>query len=471
MNFLLIRATQGVSLFLKKTPQTAPYPFSPPLDLLYLASGLETTGHTAIVLDLSAEPQPKDILQHSLTGIDVAILRVTLGSHHAPQSIAAFIHDHDPHIPILLIGTYCQTRPGHALKDIPSAKISIDTEAEFHIPSIINTLTGHQPLSSTPGISYRDHEIIKQGPSTSPTSDLDILPFPARHLVSAYDYGRFNGIHLSKPPFTSLMTSRGCPFHCRFCTSHIISPSYRTRTPANVLDELIEISSSHHSVMIEDNNFLADIPRAHTILDGLINHGAPLDLYVAGARVDTANRDLYQKMKQAGVKFISYGFESGSQEILDFYHKRITISQIETAVKLAKDAGLITWGNFIIGAPHETKDQINKTFTLASRLPLDMVFYRTLLYQSGSDLWKDAVKNGSITEIEDVVAADARRNLALFTKQELAGFSQKAILRFYLRPTYLARELYRALKNQDVTMAKALYGFLHTPRLVSGPTI
>ncbi len=455
MRFLLIRTTQGVTMFQRTTPRRMRSPFSPPMDLLYVAGVLEQAGHTAKVLDFACEHHPLEATRRALTGSDAVILSVMPGNVDASRDLAGFIRDNDAGLPVILQGPHCRIRPEHVLQEIPAAQISINGEAEFLINDVLCALAGQRPLAAVPGISYRDHDQVKSGPPAIENRNLDSLPYPARHLVAGYDYGRFNGVYLTKPRFTSMLTSRGCPFHCRFCTTHVHSPAYRKRSSDNVIGEFRDLPATYGSVLIEDSNFLADLKRTAQILDGIIADGVIRSLYIFGARVDTADRGLYQKMRRAGVRFISYGLESGSQQILDYYRKRITLQQSSNAVALAAEMGFITWGSFILGAPHETADHIRQTTRFAASLPLDIVYYRTLAYQTGSDLWDEAVKHGTIAEDDDpYILADAGRNLSPFTAARLASIGRRATHAFYLRPHYLFRAAYRSLRRRDPTLMK-----------------
>ena len=103
-------------------------------------------------------------------------------------------------------------------------------------------------------------------------------------------------------------------------------------------------------------------------------------------------------MKKAGVKSIEFGIESGNQEILDYYDKKITLDPIRNAVKLSKKTGFLTIGNFILGAPIETEKHIDDSIEFAKELNLDFAFFYPYSYLKGSALWEDAVQKGIVKE-------------------------------------------------------------------------
>jgi len=459
--FLLLRTTSGISQFrARKTHRRPQPPFSPPLSLLYVASALEKEGLTLNLIDVTCEHEPKATIQRLLPSQDAVIMSVYPGNYTASADLARFIRTNRPDVPIVIHGQQCTVHPEHALRDIPSADICIAGEAEGIITEVVEALEGDRRLSDIPGVSYRDNNKILTEEKPKEIQDLDTVPFPARHLVKDYDYGTINGIHLCTPRFTAMLTSRGCPFHCRFCASRFIHGSYRERSPENVLEELQEIQGDYTSVMIDDDNFLADTRRTHAILDGLIQQGAPLNLFITGARVDSADRELYRKMARAGVKFISFGIEAGDQRVLDYYNKRITLPQIRKAVELAQEMNIITWGNFIFGAPIETKDHLQKTLDFSLSLPLDMAFYRPLSYHRGAALWDQAVADDLIDEETSYCSAGSGRTTTHFTNAELAQYCAAAYKRFYARPSYLLKEVARSLRRGDFTTLRSLRSML-----------
>ncbi len=365
-----------------------------------------------------------------------------------------------PEIPIIIHGQQCTIHPQLSLQEIPAADVCIAGEAEGVITEVVDALEGRKRLLDIPGVSLRDSNQIKTGRKPEEIKDLNAVPFPSRHLVRQYEYGMVKGISLCKQRFTAMQTSRGCPSRCRFCASRLIHGSYRERSPENVLQEFREINGEYASVMINDDNFLADNRRAHAIFDGLLQEDIRLDLFVAGAPVSSADPNLYKKMAKAGVKLISFGIESGDQGILDYYQKRITLSQIRKAVELARENNIITWGNFIFGAPVETKEHLQKTLDFSLSLPLDMAFYRPLSYQRGSLLWDEAVGSGLIDEESTYYLAGSGRTATHVTDAELSRYCASAYKRFYLRPSYLFKELARCLSRGDFTTLQSLRSVL-----------
>ena len=190
-------------------------------------------------------------------------------------------------------------------------------------------------------------------------------------------------------------------------------------------------------------------------MDKIIEKELKINMWIMGARVDSAERRLFEKMRDAGVSFICFGLESGNQDVLNVYDKKTTLNQITEAIRLSKEMGFFTSGNFIIGATIETKKHIENTIKFAKSLPLDVAHFLILRYVYGSPLWNKAVEEGMIKQDEYSVIADSMRNLGLFTKEELKNYCMKAHRNFYLNPRYILRQLFYAFKNKDFRFIKA----------------
>ncbi len=460
MKFLLLNAHASIEAITPtRKKSNTKTPWAQPLGLLYIAGMLEHEGHSVEIIDLVAEDLTEEKLTTSFLGVDVVGISVDSFAYSDVVAITEKMKQLDKTIPIIIGGPHCTFYPEKSLLDIPSADISVEGEGEQTIIELIRALEGKKQLSDVAGVRYRKNKEILIGKPPEIISDLDALPFPARHLVNKYEYGKFGKHYLYTPKFTSISTTRGCPFQCRFCTRHIVGMNYfRQRSVGNIIDELEQINDEYGSVMMVDDNFLTDKERVSDIMDQIISKGIDLDIIVQGARVDTADEGVYKKMKNAGVKVINFGIESGNQDILDYYRKGITLDQARKAVRLSHRMGFLTVGNFIIGAPTETRDHIRRTLKFASSLPLDLVSFTILRYNYHSDLWNDACQEGKISPEDGYsILADSSKGLGLLPQQELEALQKKMVKSFYLRPRYLLQQLYRSIQTQDFSLFSMLY--------------
>lgn len=452
MKFLLLKIEEGYRQFgLIGKPKKVISTY-PPLGLEYIGATLEQNGHNVEIIDFGVENLSQQHLKNCLMNSDVVGMSVYTNNYNIAAEKAKKIKDLDSDIPIVIGGPHCTHLKELSLSHIPNADIAVELEGEQVILDLVKYFKGNRKLSEIHNIHYRENKNIKSGKSYKVIEDLDSIPFPARHLVEKYDYGNFIWGLRPRKKFTSMTTTRGCPFNCRFCTRYgnIKGWSFRQRSPDNVADEFKEIAGKYKSVMIVDDNFLTDIKRTHKIFNKIIEMDLDLELFILGARVDTAELELYKKMKKAGVKYVSFGIESGNQDILDFYNKKITLKQIKKAVKISNDMNFVTQGDFILGAPIETKRHIKNTIKFAASLPLDIVLFQPLDYEIGSELWEEAVKKDKISKDEYSVTADSRRGLANFTSKELENYVKKAYRNFYYNPFYAIRLLSKTFQQGDI---------------------
>lgn len=424
----------------------------PPLSLMYIGASLENKGHDVKIIDFCVDDDPLNHIKNSLKSSDAVGISTYYSDRNSVADIAKMIKELDSNIPLIIGGPHCTFLQNQALYDIPHADISVAGEGEHVIIDIARYLQGKKKLSNINGIHYRKNNEVRKGKPIKVIKDLDSLNFPARHLVDRYDYGKVNKTYPFKPKLTSMITSRGCPFKCRFCARYanvIKGWGFRQRSGENVVNEMLEINDKYGSVLIVDDNFLVDKKRAQNIMDKLIEYGTNLNIAIEGARVDSANRKLFKKMKKANVKLIGYGIESGNQDVLDFYNKGFTLNQVRKAINLSQEMGFITLATFIMGAPIETEKHLENTIKFACSIPLDIAFFVPLYYQMYSQLWTEAVKNKKISKNEYSISADSRRDLGNFTSEELFEYTKKASWEFYSRPSYITSQIYRAFIRRD----------------------
>jgi len=236
---------------------------------------------------------------------------------------------------------------------------------------------------------------------------------------------------------------------------------YRRRSTENIITELKDLQQQgYRHVVFSDDCFPGNTKQAIALFDAILTENIHLKFSVTATRVDLADKDLYTKMRNAGVSHMQFGLESGNQDVLDFYHKNITIEMIRKAVQLSHEIGFFTIGSFIFGAPFETAEHFNKTLLFAKSLPLDSVSFLPLRYMVGSELWTQAVREGKINEKEYLVYADKNRGLGNYTKEELFQYCMRAQHSFYGRPSFLFNLLKKSLRNDDFTYVQSYLSIL-----------
>ncbi len=206
--------------------------------------------------------------------------------------------------------------------------------------------------------------------------DLDSLALPARELLPNALY-RDDGIRRHGHSVTSIMSTRGCPFSCEFCSNTVFGVTYRKRSAQNVVDEVEQaLALGYERIHFADDVFTLDKERVGRICDEIIKRGLRFGWECLG-RVDSIDRPLALHMKEAGCDRILFGIESGSDSILLLMNKKITSHAARKAVETAHNAGLKTGAFFILFYPGETDQSVLETLRFAGSLPLDYLSYAT----------------------------------------------------------------------------------------------
>jgi magnesium-protoporphyrin IX monomethyl ester (oxidative) cyclase len=429
-------------------------PYLPPLGILYISSMLEKNGHTVTVVDCNAERFTKDSCKKALKDCDA--VGMTLYCHPFEQDNSRFIsnviREIDADVPLIVGGPHSTLLPEQSLID-HKAEICVKGRGETVINPIMDALKGKKNLSSIPNIAYKKNGNIIHTKTEPIRVNFDDLPYPSRHLVDKYDYGYMQGIKIAKGRLTSIITSRGCVNRCNFCNLHAYIPDCTFRSVEHIKKEIEDISNKGYKTLtFVDDNFMIRKKTVLEIMDFIIENKFDFRIWIFGARAAAADKIIFKKMRDAGTDIINFGIESGSQQILDYYNKKLTLTEIKFAVNLAKKMGFLTTGTFMIGAPIETRDHINQTIRFASRLPLDAAIFFAFHYTYKSPLWQDAVNDGKIRANEYRVVPDKKIGLGNFTSEELFKMTKIANIHFFVNPKRWMRTYISAVKYNDNRM-------------------
>jgi anaerobic magnesium-protoporphyrin IX monomethyl ester cyclase len=344
-----------------------------PLGPAYIAASLEQAGYDVKVVDCTFMDQNK-----------FDPWRVKL---------AEAIKEDSPETPVILGGPHVSALPRRTLRECGDIDAAILGEGERTFTEFLGQLfsDGIGPkMESLSGVAYRHRGEAVGATEPVYVEDLDALPSPARHLFPLSEYVKWSkNFEARRTPVASMITSRGCPHSCTFCTRVNNGVRHRARSPGSVVREMEELKEmGFNEVQIVDDNFTHDRERVHEISRLIRERGLDLTFQLAnGMRVDHVTQEFMQTMYNAGFYSIHFGVESGDDRILRDIQKGITVDQVREAVRITRDIGYALNLFFVIGLPGSTLESEERTLALMEELGLP-VTYSVCTPYPGSPLWE-----------------------------------------------------------------------------------
>jgi anaerobic magnesium-protoporphyrin IX monomethyl ester cyclase len=345
--------------------------------LAYLSAILHQKGHEVRVIDLNKRKDNFLERIKSIKGFD--IIGLSVGSFTLQNSLKIVKNLSKGKSLLVAGGPYITLDGVNFLKDNSVFDVGVIGEGE----STIIDLCEEKSLANIEGIIYRDSLDIKVNKRRQFLKNLDSLPFP--------NYDFFDSMNGTIIGDYHILTSRGCPYPCNYCSvGSIIGKQWRARSPKNVIEELICAKEKYKIVRFQvvDDNFSFSIKRAKDICQLLIDEKIGLEWKCAnGVRADKLDEELLKLMKASGCKSISIGIESCSQEVFDKINKKEKLETIFETISTAKKAGLEVTGNFIVGLPGSTYDLDRISLQRAKSLKLNMGFANLFLPFPDTTFW------------------------------------------------------------------------------------
>ena len=317
-------------------------------------------------------------------------------------------------------------------------------------------------LESVSGIAFKQKGQVRLTPARGFIEDLDEIPFPAREMFDNEAYKKYYSKSFGYST-TSVMTSRGCPFQCDFCSRPVFGNRFRSRSAANVADEVEEVKKlGYERVWFADDCFTLNRKRLLDICQELTNRHVDVG-WECLSRVDTVDSEVAKNMKRAGCVRVFFGIESGNDSILKLMKKEATTKQAKEAVSIFKKVGVQTGAFFILGYPGENDRTILDTVDFGSSLPLDYLSFTFPYPIPGTPLF-ERVKNRMFCEDwEEPEGFHIVKHKLLFrsdfseTKLKFAIF--KGMTQFYIRK-YLGRRGYNVLGRLFERLTDTVYNVL-----------
>ena len=410
-------------------------PFTP-LGLGYLAAFLEKAQYKIDVIDCQALRLTHEGFRSEIAKRqpDIVGITSTTLTYKSGLQIAKITKETHPNCLTLMGGSHVSFWDTEALQECTELDIVVRKEGENTMLELAEKVEAGKSFHDVLGITYRKNGKPVKNPDRPYIENLDALPFPAHHLWPIERLRKHGTV------IFPLVTSRGCVYWCDFCTAvRMFGRRYRMRSPKNVVDEIeyLQKKFGAHQFTFYDDAFTVDQERAAEICREITSRKLKIE-WDCETRVDMVTKDLLRTMKEAGCFAVWLGVESGSQPVLDAMRKGITPAQTIKAFKWAKEAGLMTVANVILGFPGETKETVWETITFIDRIKPDDVGYYIATPYPGTPLYEQVVKEGLLTttDFNKFDTATPVFKMGTMTGEELRELRERAFQRFYLRPRY-----------------------------------
>jgi len=433
-----------------------------PLGLAYIAAFLEKSGHEVRILDSvgsgwrNREPVsvgghdfvrvglPAQKIQGAVADMrpDVVGISCLFSSQaHNAHAVAKMVKFIDGKIATVFGGAHPSVVPEKTLDD-PNVDFVVTGEGELTMQELANSLGSPKSYPNIMGLAFKRDGKSVINPPRPFIADIDSLPLPARHLLPMEEYFKAaagHGAAERRSRFTSMITSRGCPRHCVFCSIHTIwGHQWRPRSPEKVLDELELLVRDYkvEEIHFEDDNLTMNPKRMEAICDGIKERGINLSWTTPnGVDINTLNKGLLKKMKDSGCYWLCFGLEHGDPYFRDnVIGKKISSEHAREVVKWSNDLGIWTNGFFIIGLPGETPETVRKTIDFAKYLDLDFASFFIATPYPGTRLYELATSAGYISGEQDwsgFKVLSPTMDIKTMSKEEIAVWLRRANREFY----------------------------------------
>lgn len=375
----------------------------PPIGIMSLSAVLKQAGHECVMFDQANPDTPNSVVIEEIQRQQPALVGLSFlstTSYPYAKILARQIRAANPQVRSAFGGVFATLNAQLVKLQCPEVDFVCRGDGEQLLLDLVERL---EDPESVAGVTWAKDGRLVHNPNQSIERNLDRWPYPDRESLPL-EFIESMPLDvpavLSMERFTTMQTSRGCPWPCIFCDIPMFNEGkWRDRSAQHVVNEFKHLQElGYGSVYFVDDHFLLQPKRIEAICNGLNEAGGTVQWGCEG-RVDSVAQHLFPAMAKAHCRIIMFGVESGSQKVLDRLKKEQTLSEVKTAVSNAKQTGIeIVHGFFVVGSPDETVEDMQATFDFASRLPLDTFGFNRLCVHRGTPLWQEYVKRGLVDD-------------------------------------------------------------------------
>lgn len=424
----------------------------PPLGIAYIAAVLEQRGYDVSILDSKALNLTAEETKNQMLRKEPDIVGVTAMSSTVKGALEAAKMAKEIGATVVIGGPQLSAHPKETLS-YDFIDYGVVGEGEYTMLELAQAIENGVDVKEIKGLVYKRNgkTIVNEDRIVD---NLDDLPYPARHLLPMEKYHCV----ITATPFTTIISSRGCPYKCGFCYKHPSDKKVRWRNPKNVVDEMEHLIENYR---IKETMFYDDtiaIRRKHMvgICNEIINRGLDTQ-WESPVRVDNVDEELLKLMHKAGCIRLRYGVESGDEGILKLMRKETPISRTKKVFEWTKNAGIETFAYFIIGYATETTDTIRKTINFAKELDPDWVMFTTATPYPHTNLYELAEEEGLVEgDYWGDFTLGKRDDRLPYFVNDAEKWVRNAYKEFYLRPRFVLKKLWK-MRSLD-TMRKYIRG-------------
>jgi magnesium-protoporphyrin IX monomethyl ester (oxidative) cyclase len=427
----------------------------PPVGLAYLASFIKKYGYEVEIIDSNALNMSKKELIELIVNHSSGIIGIT--SVTATINLVCQICDKvkEKSDKVLIIGGQHATfKAEEILAGCKSIDYIVRGEGEITLLRLLHRLKINKSGKGLMGITYSEDSKIISNPARPPIKDINKLPFPAWELLprSKYRLNGFQDIGFKGEQLGKLISTRGCPNKCTFCSSAHFWGKPRFRNVDNIFEELVFLT---RKLKVRHIDFMDDcltipVSRFRELCNRIIENNLDFK-WSCYSRVQNINEELVQLMKKAGCFIVLLGIESGNQKIIDSIKKKITLEQVTNAVTLFKKYDIDCLGFFMIGLPEDTKETVYETVNFARKLKLDFPFFSVTTPFPGTELydwfissnlspnqfeWNQLSTHGDTIYRTEYLSSDEIKKLYIY-----------AIKKCYLDPIFITKLVINIIKK------------------------